>query len=41
VDVTGWSEAEDLLGEPLERTANRVSLTVNGLDVRVLIVRRP
>jgi len=40
VDVAGWRQAEDLLGEPLVREGDGVSLTVPSLDVRVLIVKR-
>lgn len=39
VGVQGWSEVDDLLGEPLARDGDSVSLTVPSLDVRVLILR--
>ncbi|MHB0878782.1 MAG: beta-galactosidase [Anaerolineae bacterium] len=38
VDVGGWSRVSDLLCEPLAREGDRVSLTVKGLDVRVLVL---
>lgn len=40
VDVAGWSQVEDLLGEPLQRAGDVVELSVNSLDVRVLIAQR-
>ncbi len=40
VSVGGWAEVDDLLGEPLAREGDRVVLTVPGLDVRTLILRR-
>lgn len=40
VDVAGRATVEDLLGEPLARRGDRVSLTVPGLDVRVLVLTR-
>jgi len=38
IDVTGWTQVSDLLGEPVSRDGNQVTLTVAGLDVRVLIL---
>ena len=38
VDV-GSAQVEDLLGDPVQQEGSRVTLTVDGLDVRVLIVR--
>ncbi len=40
VNVAGWAQVEDLLGEPLERQGERVSLTVPALDVRVFVLSR-
>jgi len=40
VDVSGWSQADDLLGEPLHRTGDAVDLTVDALDVRVVVLQR-
>lgn len=40
VDVSGWRQVEDLLGEPLAVDGAEAALTVPGLDVRVLILRR-
>ncbi len=40
VFVAGWACVEDLLGEAVERTGDTVRLTVEGFDVRVLIVSR-
>ena len=42
-DVTEWvavgrAQVEDLLGEPFQRKADHISLTVNGLDIRVLVL---
>ena len=39
VDVSGWQVVEELGGESLERNGDEVSVTVEGLDVKVLIVR--
>lgn len=39
-DVAGWAMVEDMLGEPLQRAGDEVELTVQSLDVRVLIVQR-
>lgn len=36
--TVGEGRVEDLLGEPFEREGAKVTLTVNGLDVRVLVV---
>ena len=36
----GEAHVEDLLGEAFERSGSRVTLTVAGLDVRVLVVER-
>jgi beta-galactosidase len=41
VDVAGWGHVEDLLGDPLERDGDSVLLTVDGLDVRVLVLDGP
>ncbi len=40
IDVSGFAQVEDLLGEPVVRIGDRVNLTVEGLDVRVLILER-
>lgn len=40
VSVRGWSRVCDLLDAPLERTADKVPVRVEPLDVRVLIVER-
>ncbi|MGQ9553199.1 MAG: beta-galactosidase [Anaerolineae bacterium] len=40
VNVSGWRQVEDLLGEPLAQEGNIVHLTVKGLDVRVLVLTR-
>jgi hypothetical protein len=40
VDVSGWSRVDDLLAGRLTRQGDRVDLSVDSLDVRVLIVRR-
>jgi beta-galactosidase len=40
VDISGFRGVEDLLGGELPRNGNRVSLTVDELDVRVLVLRR-
>jgi len=39
VDVGGWEKVTDLLGGPVQREGDAVSLTVPPLDVRVLIVQ--
>jgi hypothetical protein len=38
VDI-GQAQVEDLLGEPIQREGGHVTLTVDGLDVRVLIIQ--
>jgi len=38
IDVSGWPQVEDLLGEPLERQGDTVTLIVNELDIRILIL---
>jgi len=38
ISVAGWRTVEDLLGEPLSRKGDDITLTVNSLDVRALIV---
>ena len=40
LDVSGWSTLQDLLGNPVERTGDYVDLTVNALDVRVLVLQK-
>ena len=40
IDVTGWTQVSDLLGALVQHDGNRVTLTVEGLDVRGLIVTR-
>ncbi|MFZ2655679.1 MAG: beta-galactosidase [Victivallales bacterium] len=40
LDCTGWKHVADLLGEPLTRDGGSVTLTVQSLDVRVLITCR-
>jgi hypothetical protein len=40
VSLAGWLTVEDLLGEPLARNGDKVALTVNSLDVRVLVVSK-
>ncbi len=40
VDVSGWSQVEDLMGAPIEKVERYVTLTVQSLDVRVLIVQK-
>ncbi len=40
VSVKGWKKVEDLLGNPITRTGDSVELTVNSLDIRVLVVHR-
>jgi hypothetical protein len=39
INVAGWPNVQDLLGDPLDRQDNLVTLTVPSLDVRVLIVQ--
>lgn len=36
----GWPHVEDLLGEPLARRGDGVTLTVDSLDVRVLVLKK-
>jgi len=38
IAVHGWSRVEDLLGDPIVREGDEVTLKVKGLDVRVLVV---
>ncbi len=40
IDVSGYQDVRDLLGEAPDRTGDTVTLTVAGLDVRVLVVRK-
>jgi len=40
IAVAGWRTVEDLLGEPLSRNGNEIALTVNSLDVRVLVLTK-
>ena len=40
VNVAGWASVEDLLSEPLQRAGDVVEMSVNSLDVRVLVVQR-
>lgn len=40
IDVEGWSRVEDLLGETLEMNKNSINLTVESLDVRVLVLTK-
>jgi beta-galactosidase len=40
INVAGWREVVDLLGEPLNRGGDTLKLAVNSLDVRVLILTR-
>lgn len=40
IDAGGWSTVEDLLGEPVERDGDRVTLSVDSLDTRVLILQK-
>ncbi len=40
INVSGWAHVEDLLGEPMEREGEAVTLTVRSLDVRVLMLWR-
>jgi hypothetical protein len=39
VSIKGWKKVEDLLGNPLTRKGESVTLTINSLDVRVLVVQ--
>jgi hypothetical protein len=40
VDVSGWSDVRDLLGDRVEHTGDRVDLRVKALDVRVLVLQK-
>jgi beta-galactosidase len=40
IGVKGWKKVEDLLNENLQRTGDTLTLTVNSLDIKVLIVSR-
>jgi hypothetical protein len=40
VDVAGWRNVSDLFNEPLSREADTVPLSVDSLDVRVLVLER-
>jgi beta-galactosidase len=40
VSIAPWREVRDLLGGPLNRSNDRVELTVDGLDVRVLMLQQ-
>jgi len=40
VDVSGWTQARDLLDEPLQQEGSTVRLQVAALDVRVLLLSR-
>ncbi|NQT19488.1 MAG: beta-galactosidase [Planctomycetes bacterium] len=40
VDVAGWAHVEDLLGGHVEPNGDKIELTVNSLDVRVLVLER-
>ena len=40
LDVSGWNHVEDLLGETMERTEDKVTLSVDSLGVRVLILTK-
>ena len=40
IEVSGWTEVEDLLGDKLQKEVDHVSLEVKSLDVRVLILNR-
>ncbi|MBI2440852.1 MAG: beta-galactosidase [Lentisphaerae bacterium] len=40
ISVSGWKRVEDLLGEQLPRNGDCINLTVNSLDVRVLILTK-
>jgi beta-galactosidase len=40
VSIAPWREVRDLLGGPLNRSDDRVELTVDGLDVRVLMLQQ-
>ncbi|MBI2437489.1 MAG: hypothetical protein HYV36_01565, partial [Lentisphaerae bacterium] len=38
ISVSGWKRVEDLLGEQLPRNGDCISLSVNSLDVRALVL---
>jgi beta-galactosidase len=38
IDLTGWRTVEDLMGQTLSRSGNRVALTVESLDVSGIVV---
>jgi len=40
IAVQDWSRVEDLLGDPITREGDELTLTVKGLDVCVLVVER-
>jgi hypothetical protein len=40
IDVTGWSCVEDLMGNDIEVKDGFANLTVDGLDIRVLVVQK-
>jgi hypothetical protein len=40
IDVSGWSQVVDLLGDPIERLGDLISLKVPALDIRVLILQK-
>ena len=40
IDVTGWSCVEDLMGNDIEVKDGFTNLTVDGLDIRVLVVQK-
>jgi len=40
IDAAGWSSVEDMLGEPLRREGDGVTLTVGSLDVRALVLTK-
>jgi len=40
MNVAGWKKVTDLLGAKLQHKEDTVTLTVNSLDIRVLIVSK-
>jgi hypothetical protein len=40
LDVSGWGQVTDLLGESLQREGDLIGLEVAALDVRVLVLER-
>ena len=40
ISVAGWSQVADLLGERVAREGDSINLTVKGLDVRALVLKR-